>query len=132
VSTSSRRLRTLALTSVIALSCRATALAEPMLDEGNDVRGQRYANTRWSKVMPDGGFEDGCASGYMTFQLKSNGFFIFNNRITGIWSASRPDMLFLRTRQGLRFFLQINEEESSVGSNLPFARKNNVFRRCSE
>jgi hypothetical protein len=124
--------------SLLLCGSLLTALAGSAVGQDQDddapEAAKQYVGSRWSLVTPDGDFENGCASGYMTFQLRANSYFIFNNRLSGSWSADESGNLYLRTRQNQRFMLVVDGQQAHPSFNLPWARirRDQVFQRCSE
>ncbi|MDB4976789.1 MAG: hypothetical protein JWN48_5130 [Myxococcaceae bacterium] len=131
------RLQTLGfigLTACAAVVASRAGAQEDKLDEANnrDEEAKQYAGTRWSLVKPDGDFEDGCATGYMTFQLRPNGYFIFNNRISGSWSVNKTGNVRLRVRNGGTVLLTIEGKTAHVARNPLFTKRGHAFQRCQD
>jgi hypothetical protein len=92
---------------------------------------QRFTG-RWSSILPARDFEGGCVVGYLAFSFSPTGYWVFNNRIRGSWRIDEIGNLKLRTRDGVRFTLLVQDNVLRPAQNLPFLRRTQLYQRCPE
>lgn len=110
----------------------AHAQNEPKLDQGpEDPAMAALANTRWSMILPERDYEGGCIQGFMAWRFSPTGYFIFNNKLRGSWRLDALGNVRLRTRDGLKFMLMLQDNQLRAVQNLPFMKRGNVFQKCA-
>ncbi|HEY6881025.1 MAG TPA: hypothetical protein VI299_23530 [Polyangiales bacterium] len=120
------------LLAVLSVAKVHAQKVEPKLDQGeDDPSNSVLANTRWSMILPERDYEGGCIMGFMTFRFSPLGYFIFNNKIHGSWRIDALGTVRLRTRDGVRFMLMLQDNQLRAVQNLPFLKRGNVFQKCS-
>jgi hypothetical protein len=114
------------------LGTAANVRAQDKLDvDLEDPELSAIANTRWSMVLPERDYEGGCLVGFLAFKFMPNGYFIYNNRISGWWRYdANNNIIRLRTKDGVRFMLMVEADQLRVTANLPFVRRGNMFQKC--
>jgi hypothetical protein len=115
---------------LLVLSVRASA-QEKLDAELDDPELSELANTVWAMVLPERDFAGGCVVGFLAFKFLPNGYFIYNNRISGWWRLdTKSGNVRMRTREGQRFVLIKDADTLRVPQNLPFLRRGNQFQKC--
>ncbi|HEX5658205.1 MAG TPA: hypothetical protein VFX59_13465 [Polyangiales bacterium] len=117
---------------VVALLLSAPAFAQDKLDvELDDPELSELANTVWAMTLPERDFGGGCVVGFLAFKFQPNGYFIYNNRISGWWRLdTKSGNIRMRTREGLRFLLTKEGDTLRVPQNTPFMKRGNMFTKC--
>jgi hypothetical protein len=91
----------------------------------------RLTSARWSMILPAKDFEGGCVVGFLAWSFSPTGYFIYNNRIKGSWRLDELGNLKLRTRDGVRFTLIIEDNILRPTANLGFLQRFQRFQRCT-
>lgn len=116
---------------LMLVAAHAHAQDKKLDAELDDPELSELANTVWAMTLPERDFAGGCVVGFLAFKFLPNGYFIYNNRISGWW---RLDLVSgnirMRTREGLRFLLAKEANELRVPQNTPFLRRGNLFQKC--
>jgi hypothetical protein len=124
------RYRSLLLLLALSTLPRAEAAAQEKLDQEEDPAMAALANTRWSMILPERDYEGGCIMGFLAWRFSPTGYFIYNNKVQGSWRVDALGSVRLRTRDGVRFILMMEENQLRAVQNLPFMKRGNVFQKC--
>ncbi len=116
---------------VVALSSSALAQDQKLDVQLDDPELSELANTVWAMTLPERDFAGGCVVGYLAFKFQPNGYFIYNNRISGWWRLdTATNRVRMRTKEGKTFFLAKEGNTMRSAQNLPFLRRGNEFTKC--
>ena len=83
-------------------------------------------------ILPDKDYEGGCVVGFLAFTFSPTGYFIFNNRIKGSWRLDELGNVKLRTRDGVRFTLILEDNILRPTANIDFLKRNQRYQKCTE
>ncbi|HUK57686.1 MAG TPA: hypothetical protein VLV50_00540 [Stellaceae bacterium] len=53
---------------------------------------------KWSQIVPNYAYLDGCVTGYRAFVFTADGYFIFNGNVHGSWRLTNNNLVRLQTR----------------------------------
>lgn len=109
-----------------------TAHAQGKIDaQLDDPELSVLANTVWAMTLPERDFAGGCVVGFLAFKFQANGYFLYNNRISGWWRFDlATNKVRLRTHQGKPFMLSLEGDVLKVPQNTPFLKRGNEFKKC--
>jgi hypothetical protein len=116
----------------LSLVLSAPAWAQEKLDaQLDDPELSELANTVWAMTLPERDFAGGCVVGFLAFKFLPNGYFIYNNRVSGWWRLdTKGGNVRMRTRDGQRFLLIKDGDTIRVPQNMSFLRRGNLFQKC--
>jgi hypothetical protein len=116
---------------LVVLVGASAAHAQKLDADLDDPELSALANTVWAMTLPERDFAGGCLVGFLAFKFQPNGYFIYNNRVTGWWRLDMAsNQIRLRTRDGTRFMLAMEGDTLRVPQNLPFLKRGNTFQKC--
>lgn len=122
----------LTLTAAVADGGALLAQQQPSGPTTDNAILARLTGSRWSLILPDKDYEGGCVVGFLAFSFSPTGYFIFNNRIKGSWRLDELGNLKLRTRDGLRFTLILEDNVLRPSANIDFLKRSQRYQKCTE
>ena len=90
----------------------------------------RLTATRWSMIQPDKDYEGGCVVGFLAFSFSQTGYFIYNNRIRGSWRIDELGNIKIRTKDGQRFTMILEDNQMRPAGDFGWVKRNMRFQRC--
>jgi hypothetical protein len=102
------------------------------LDPEQPTGDAAYVDTRWAMSLPDRDPMDACVGGFWTFHFFRNGYFVYSNKVRGVWRVDQLGNIRLKTRDGVALTLLVSGTTFRPNATVTFVKRSNVFQRCEQ